>query len=181
MFAGHKSLYASFGVAGIISTKFSLLNVTKSGGTGSDSLNHYMPETGYERVEAGSPNIVAIYGLHESIKWLKKNDVNKHEKILTSYLIEKLKQLENVILYTPSNPNDLIGIVSINIKGYTPSDVGSILSDEFDIAVRTGYHCSPFVHEFIGSKEFNGTIRISLGAFNTENDVDNLIAALKTL
>lgn len=181
VFAGHKSLYASFGVAGIISTKFSLLNVTKSGGTGSDSLNHYMPETGYERVEAGSPNIVAIYGLHESIKWLKKNDVNKHEKILTSYLIEKLKQLENVILYTPSNPNDLIGIVSINIKGYTPSDVGSILSDEFDIAVRTGYHCSPFVHEFIGSKEFNGTIRISLGAFNTENDVDNLIAALKTL
>lgn len=181
VFAGHKSLYASFGVAGIISTKFSLLNVTKSGGTGSDSLNHYMPETGYERVEAGSPNIVAIYGLHESIKWLKKNDVNKHEKILTSYLIEKLKQLENVILYTPSNPNDLIGIVSINIKGYTPSDVGSIWSDEFDIAVRTGYHCSPFVHEFIGSKEFNGTIRISLGAFNTENDVDNLIAALKTL
>lgn len=181
VFAGHKSLYASFGVAGIISAKFSLLNVTKSGGTGSDSLNHYMPETGYERVEAGSPNIVAIYGLHESIKWLKKNDVNKHEKILTSYLIEKLKQLENVILYTPSNPNDLIGIVSINIKGYTPSDVGSILSDEFDIAVRTGYHCSPFVHEFIGSKEFNGTIRISLGAFNTENDVDNLIAALKTL
>lgn len=181
VFAGHKSLYASFGIAGIIAKDFSLLNVTKSGGTGSDSLNHYMPEKGYGRVEAGSPNIVAIYGLLESIKWLKKNDVFKHENSLTIYLIEKFKNVKNIVVYTPENPNDLIGIVSINVDGYAPADVGSILSNEFDIAVRTGYHCSPFVHEFIGSNSFHGTVRISLGAFNDEDDINKLIEALNTL
>lgn len=181
VFAGHKSLYASFGIAGIVAKDFSLLNVTKSGGTGSDSLNHYMPEKGYERVEAGSPNIVAIYGLHESIKWLKNNDVFKHESTLTSLLINRLRDIENIVIYMPEKDDDLLGIVSINIDGYSPADIGSILSNEFDIAVRTGYHCSPFVHEFIGSNKFNGTVRISLGAFNTENDIDKLIEALNTL
>ncbi len=181
IFAGHKSLYASFGIAGIVAKDFSLLNVTKSGGTGSDSLNHYMPEKGYGRIEAGSPNIVAIFGLHESIKWLKNNDVFKHENSLTSCLINKLKDIENIVVYAPENTMDLLGIISINIEGYNPADIGSILSNEFDIAVRTGYHCSPFVHEFIGSNKFYGTVRISLGAFNTEDDVDKLIEALNTL
>ncbi len=181
VFAGHKSLYASFGIAGIVAKDFSLLNVTKSGGTGSDSLNHYMPEKGYGRVEAGSPNIVAIYGLHESIKWLKNNDVFKHERTLTSLLINRLRDIEDIVIYMPEKDDDLLGIVSINIEGYSPADIGSILSNEFDIAVRTGYHCSPFVHEFIGSNKFNGTVRISLGAFNTENDIDKLIEALNTL
>lgn len=181
IFAGHKSLYSSFGIAGIVAKDFSLLNVTKSGGTGSDSLNHYMPEKGYGRIEAGSPNIVAIYGLHESIKWLKNNDVSKHENSLTSCLINRLKDIENIVVYAPENIMDLLGIISINVEGYNPSDIGSILSNEFDIAVRTGYHCSPFVHEFIGSDKFNGTVRISLGAFNTEDDIDKLIKALNTL
>ncbi len=181
VFAGHKSLYASFGIAGIVAKDFSLLNVTKSGGTGSDSLNHYMPEKGYGRVEAGSPNIVAIYGLHESIKWLKNNDVFKHERTLTSLLINRLRDIEDIVIYMPEKDDDLLGIVSINIEGYSPADIGSILSNEFDIAVRTGYHCSPFVHEFIGSNKFNGTVRISLGAFNIENDIDKLIEALNTL
>ncbi len=181
VFAGHKSLYSSFGIAGIIAKDFSLLNVTKSGGTGSDSLNHYMPEKGYGRVEAGSPNIVAIYGLHESIKWLKNNDVFKHERTLTSLLINRLRDIEDIVIYMPEKDDDLLGIVSINIEGYSPADIGSILSNEFDIAVRTGYHCSPFVHEFIGSNKFNGTVRISLGAFNTENDIDKFIEALNTL
>ena len=181
IFAGHKSLYASFGIAGIVAKDFGLLNVTKSGGTGSDSLNHYMPEKGYGRIEAGSPNIVAIFGLHESIKWLKNNDVFKHENSLTSCLINKLKDIENIVVYAPENTMDLLGIISINVEGYNPADIGSILSNEFDIAVRTGYHCSPFVHEFIGSNKFNGTVRISLGAFNTEDDVDKLIKALNTL
>lgn len=181
VFAGHKSLYASFGVAGIIAKNFGLLNVTKSGGTGSDSLNHYMPESGYERVEAGSPNIVAIYGLHESLKWLSNANVHENEKELTLYLIRKLKKIKNIVVYSPENVDDLLGIVSINVDGYNPSDVGSILSNEFDIAVRTGYHCSPFVHEFIGSNLYGGTVRISVGAFNTTDDIDKIIDALSTL
>ena len=73
-----------------------------------------------------------------------------------------------------------VGIISINIEGYTPDDVGTMLNEEFDIAVRTGYHCAPFIHDFIDSRKYNGTVRISLGYFNTKEDIDKLVKALKT-
>ena len=180
VFAGHKSLYASFGIAGIISNNFSLLSVTKSGGTGSDSLNHLMPLSGHERLESGSPNIVSIYGLLKSSEWLKNANILEKEKELTKYLIESLSQLNKVILYLPDNLDSILGIVSFNIDGYVSDDIANILEEEYQIAVRSGYHCSPLVHEFIDSIQYKGTVRVSLGAFNTKDDVDKLITALKT-
>ena len=92
VFAGHKTLYASFGIAGFINLTNYELEILKSGGNGSDSLNHYMPDKYYERYESGSPNIVAIYGLIESCKWLKENDVFAKEEDLTKYLIQQLRK-----------------------------------------------------------------------------------------
>lgn len=181
VFAGHKSLYASFGIAGFISLTNYKLKITKSGGNGSDSRNHDMPDTNHERYESGSPNIVAIYGLNKSCEWLRNNNVLEHEKKLTSLLINNLKKLDNVVVYLPENISDVLGIVSFNVKGYSPDDVGSILSSDYDICVRTGFHCSPFVHDLIDTVETNGTVRVSVGAFNTEEDVNGLIEALKTL
>ena len=180
VFAGHKTLYASFGIAGFINLTNYKLDIVKSGGNGSDSLNHYMPENYYERYEAGSPNIVAIYGLIESCKWLKTNNILAKEEELTNYLINQLKKIKKVKIYAPDNV-DLFGIVSINIDGYSPDDVSNILSDEFEICTRSGFHCSPFIHEFIGSIAESGTVRISLGAFNTKEEIDVLISALNTL
>lgn len=181
VFAGHKSLYASFGVAGFINVNSKILKIVKSGGTGSDSLNHDMPEEGYGRYESGSLNSVAVAGLHASLQWLKENDVAKHEAEITKYAIEKLSKLRKVHLYLPENKEKILGIISLSIAGYSPSDVGSILSDEFDICVRTGYHCSPFVHPFIGSLSIMGTVRIGMGAFTTESEIDKLVIALESL
>lgn len=180
IFAGHKSLYASFGVAGFVNVNNKHLSITKSGGTGSDSLNVNMPEYGFARYEAGSANSVAIYGLNESLNWLKNNDVLCHEKELTNYLINELLKLTKVHLYLPNEINDICGIVSFSVDGYTSKEVGSILYDEFKICVRTGYHCAPFVHEFINSIDSLGTVRVSLGAFTTKEDIDSLINALRT-
>ena len=180
VFAGHKSLYASFGVAGFINIGNVALSVYKSGGTGSDSLNTEMPLSGFARYEAGSANSVAIAGLHSSLLWLKQGDVYFHEKELTNYLIKKLISINSVRTILPAN-KDVFGIVSIIIDGYNSADVGSILSEEFDICVRTGYHCAPFVHDFIDSKENGGTVRISIGYFNTRSDIDLLIDAIKNL
>lgn len=99
---------------------------------------------------------------------------------MTEYLIENLKKLPNIKIYLPSNPNKIFGIVSLNVNNYNCNDVGTILNDEFEICVRTGYHCAPFVHEFLNTKECLGTVRISMGFFNTKNDLDALINALKT-
>ena len=60
-------------------------------------------------------------------------------------------------------------------------DAGTILDSEYDIAVRTGYHCAPLVHEVIGSKQYGGTVRISMGQFTTKEDVDELVAAVRDM
>lgn len=178
IFAGHKSLYASFGIAGFINLNNVKLIITKSGGNGSDSLNHYMPREFYERYESGSPNVVAAYSLIKSVDWLKENNIYDHEKNLTQYLISRLLELKNVIIYLPVNKNDIFGIISININGYKSDDIAYLLAHDFGICVRSGYHCSPFVHDFIQSKDFGGTLRISLGAFNTKEEIDCLVNAI---
>ena len=181
VFAGHKSLYASFGIAGYIKLKNDKLKQNIFGGTGSDTMNPNMPNTIPEGYEAGSPDIVSICGLNASIDWINSTDIYTHEKELTDYLIEKIKEIKKVKLFIPNNHENIFGIVSIGIKDYSSDDVGSILDDEYNICVRTGYHCAPLIHDFIESLEYNGTVRISLNYFNAKNDIDLLVQALKSL
>ena len=181
VFAGHKSLSGPFGIGGFINLKTRKLNVVKSGGTGSDTLNHFMPESGHERYESGSFNVPAAYALIEGVKWVKNNNIKEQEIELTQYLINSLKKLNKVNLYLPSNEEKVIGIVSISVDGYSADEIGNILSDEFNICIRTGYHCSPLVHEFINSTINGGTARISISGNSNVSDIDALISALKTL
>lgn len=180
IFAGHKSLYASLGVAGFINVNDYKLDVIKSGGNGSHSLNHKMPDNTYRRYESGTLNIIAIYSLIKSIEWLQVNNVLSHDNELVKYCLEKMNKVDKIKVYMPPIDKNL-GIISFNIDGYSPDEVGNILSDEFDICVRTGYHCSPLVHDLIKTKELGGTVRVSFGAFNTKEDVDALINALESL
>lgn len=179
IFAGHKTLYSSFGVGGFIVRGFDSLKVTNAGGTGSDSLNLEMSKNTPQKFEFGSPNVVAIYGLLASVRWINKHNVLKQVQLLTNYLYDKISKLPNAVVYGMNSQH--IGIISFNIEGYNASDVGSILSEEFDISVRTGYHCAPLIHDLINSKKYNGTIRVSLNYFNTKKDIDCLVEALKTL
>lgn len=181
VFAGHKSLYASFGIAGYIKLKNDKLNKCIFGGTGSDTMNPEMPDDVPDGYEAGSPDIVAIRGLNSSIDWLKSVNVFNHEVELTKYLIEKLKDIRKIKIFIPEDSTKVFGVVSIGVEGYFSGDVGTILDDEYGICVRTGYHCSPIVHDFIGSLQYNGTIRISLGYFNQKKEIDCLVEALKSL
>ena len=181
VFAGHKSLYASFGIAGYIKLKKDELRPHIFGGTGSDTMNPDMPHTIPGGYEAGSPNIVAIEGLNASIDWIENVDIYNHEKELTNYLIEELKKLKNVEIFIPNCIDRIIGVVSIGINGYSSDDVGKILDEEFEICVRTGYHCAPLIHDFINSIAYNGTVRIGLGYFNTKEEINTLIMALNSL
>ena len=106
---------------------------------------------------------------------------NTKEKSLTNYLIDSLSKIKGIKLFLPSNRDNHIGIVSFVLKGYKSEDVGMILDEDFDIAVRTGYHCAPFIHNYLSDKDFLGTVRVSLGQFNTEADIDTLVKALKSL
>ena len=178
-FAGHKTLCGPFGIAGFLIKDGKDLEVTLTGGTGSNSRNLNMPESAPSKYEAASPNIVAIAGLREALRVL---DVDNHRKIvsdLTAYMVSRIKSIEKVRILGMTGQN--IGIVSFVVEGYSSDDVGSILDEEFDIAVRTGYHCAPSVHDIIGDTDYAGTVRASVGLFNTKEDIDALASALESL
>ena len=179
VFNGHKSLYGIMGAAGFIKYSNCSLFPYIYGGTGSDSLSGEMPKTGSSRFEAGTHNLPAVAVLIDSISWLSKQSQEK-KKRLTEKLITELEKIDGIHLYLPPN-GQTEGIVSFNLGGYSSSELAEILDQDFDIAVRSGYHCAPLVHDFIGSHDFLGTVRVSLGFFNTEAEVDQLIEALETL
>lgn len=177
VFAGHKSLYAMFGIAGYIKTGKTNLNLTKVGGTGSDSLNLEMPTIEPLRFEPGSPNSIGIYSINCAIDFLQKEDYKSIKKELTNYLINELKKIDGVTIYLPKDYISC-GIVSFNVQGFMADDLGTILAEEFNICVRTGYHCAPYIHNFLDSKKNYGTVRVSLGIFNTKEEIKKLITAL---
>lgn len=180
-FAGHKTLYGPLGVAGFIINSGVVLDEFIVGGTGSDSLNLNMPQSIPNKYEAASSNIVAIAGLNAALKWINTNDIYEHEKYLTDYLVDKLKGISNIKLYLPDCKHTHISIVSFNINGYKADDLGLVLDQDFDIAVRTGYHCAPYIHKYLKDDYASGTVRVGIGFFNSEKDIDILINALLEL
>ena len=184
VFAGHKNLQGPLGIGGFISIKDVKLNVSLAGGNGSDSLNLDMPETGSARYEIGSPNISAIAGLNAGIKWIEDVGMGKivaHKKDLISKLVKGLETVEKVTVFKPREEDFITGVISFAVKSYESADVGQILDDEFDIAVRTGHHCAPTVNKVIDDIEYGGTVRVSVGYFNTEEDIDKVIEAIRSL
>ncbi len=180
VFAGHKTLYGPFGIAGYF-CKILQLELTVFGGTGTDSLNLNMPQEGFIRYEPSSPNVVAIAGLLEAAKWVKETNVLDYEKELQLYALNKLNDIDDLIVYSFKDISQSVGIISINLESYDSNDLSKILSEDFDICVRGGYHCCPFLYEYLDIKRFNGTVRISLSYFNTKEDIDKLVAALEEL
>jgi selenocysteine lyase/cysteine desulfurase len=181
VFAGHKNLYGPFGIGGYIDFKSKGIESLIKGGTGSNSLNI----TDYNYEEAASKNITSIYALNRSIEWLLETKLEKvylHKKELTEYLIRELKEIREVQMYLDfEDLENYLGIVSFNHKDYLPDELGQILDEDFDIAVRTGYHCAPFIHEILNTKKTLGVVRVSLSYFNKKEEIDYLIKCLKEL
>lgn len=180
-FAGHKTLYGPFGAAGFIDNSAVSLESFIVGGTGSESLNLDMPKQVPEKYEPASKNIVAIAGLNEALTVLDRCNNYQKEKSLSRYAIEKLAKMKNVILYVPENKEQHIGVISFNVKGYKSDDIGTILNEDFDIAVRTGYHCAPYIHKYLDDEKYLGTVRVGLGQYNTKTDIDQLVDAISEL
>ncbi len=180
-FAGHKCLYGPFGIGGFINISNVPLHVFITGGTGSDSLNLDMPTGNEARYEASSVNIVAIAGLKAAIETLEMNAAYRHKKELTEYLVEKLKLLPNVKLFMPRDKDRHIGIVSLAVDGYKSDDVAMILDEDYDIAVRAGYHCAPYIHSYLKNDKYLGTVRVGISQFSTMEEIDALIDALSDL
>ena len=178
---GHKSLYGPFGVGGFINVTNIPLDEFIVGGTGSDSLSLEMPMGNEARYESASSNIIAIAGLKAALDVLNVQVIYQHEKELTNYLIMKLSSLPNVKMFLPSNKEQHIGIVSFVVDGYKSDDVGMILDEDYNIAVRTGYHCAPFIHKHLKDEKHLGTVRVGVSQFTKHEEIDALVNALADL
>ena len=182
VFAGHKALYGPFGVAGFVSSNTIKLTPLIYGGTGIDSSDQHMPKSAPERYEAASPNIMAIAGLNAALKWLlqtgvqtiREKEEQNHSKLLTA-----LRKHPNIRIVGEQSGTATIGVVSCEFKGYSNDEIGRILS-EYGIAVRTGLHCSPLAHQFLGTYP-SGSVRFSVSYFNNDNDFEALNKALNII
>ena len=181
VFAGHKTLYGPFGIAGVLFKDIMItLETSFYGGTGTDSLNVYMPKDGHIKYEPSSSNVVGIYSLLASSKWIFEKKALEHEKNLVSYFLNKAYKLEDILIYQVPN-DDYAGIISFNIKGYKSSEIAKILEDDYEIMVRSDYHCCPFIHKYLNSTDYLGTIRVSFSYFNTIEECEKLIHALEDI
>ena len=180
-FAGHKTLYGPFGIGGFINITGITLKEFIIGGTGTDSLNLSMPKSGSEKYEAASMNIPAIAGLNAALDTLDIDNLRKNEQILSEYLVSSLKEIPGVILYGPEDISQQIGIISFTLEGFDSEDVGEILDEDFNIAVRTGYHCAPLIHKYLKDENQSGTVRVGIGRFNTKEELDKLLEAVRDI
>ena len=180
-FAGHKTLYGPFGIGGFINVSGVDLDTFIAGGTGSDSLNLEMPSGKESKFESASTNIIAVAGLNAALVNLNQKEHLAYEQELTSYLLEKLSLIKGIKLYLPGSTEKHVGIVSFTLDDMNSEDVGIILDEDFNIAVRTGYHCAPYIHKYLRDERFLGTIRVGLSQFTTKSDIDQLIDALEEI
>ena len=126
-------------------------------------------------LEAGTPNIAGIIGFGSSINYLNKigmNKIEKYEKNLRKYAVERLKEVPNIIIYNEESES---GIITFNIKDIFPQDL-AIYLNKYNICIRAGNHCAKILKEEIGAKN---TCRISLYFYNTKEEIDNLVKVLK--
>ncbi|WP_293961234.1 aminotransferase class V-fold PLP-dependent enzyme [uncultured Fusobacterium sp.] len=179
-FTGHKSLYGLQGSGGIyIREGIDFIPIIE-GGTGSFSKLERQPLVMPEGLEAGTLNTLAIVSLGAGIDFIQKvgiENIRKHEDKLTQRFLTELKKIPEVEVYGSDKRGP---VVTLNIKGIDSGDLAAYLDEEYGILVRGGLHCAPKIHEAIGNGE-NGGVRFSFGFFNTDEEIEYAINAIKEI
>jgi cysteine desulfurase / selenocysteine lyase len=183
VFTGHKSLFGPTGTGGICIADDAEIRGTIYGGTGVRSATPYhLTEYPY-RFEAGTLNLAGIAGLSAGIDWIAAqgmDQIRAHEMALLGQLQEGLAEIPGVTLWGPRRLTDRVPTLSATVANYDASDVGTLLDVEYNILTRTGLHCAPLIHEHHGTTP-RGTVRFSIGPFNTPEQIAATIKAVAQL
>ena len=181
-FSGHKMLGPTG--TGVLWMKEAILEPTDLGGGMIETVSEsgYTLAEGYQRYEAGTPNIAGGIGLGAAVDYLdgiSMERVRRCEEALATRLIDGLRDLDGVRVYACPDPTQRIGVVSFTVEGYHPHEVAQALDENADIMVRSGYHCCMPLMERLRLPE--GTVRASLSVYSTRDEVDTLLAAVKEI
>jgi cysteine desulfurase family protein len=185
-FTGHKSLFGPQGTGGLIigaRVKEQEMIPLKQGGTGSRSEFEEQPNFLPDRFESGTPNSVGIAGLLAGIQFVLDKSIeqiHQYETGLIEKLINGLKEFRRITLYGLENGMERMPTLSFTIANRSPSEVAFRLEREFGILCRPGLQCAPAAHRTIGTFP-EGTVRFSLGYFNSDGELDQTLQAVSHL
>lgn len=179
-FTGHKGLFGPTGTGGLCVADDAEIRGTVYGGTGVRSAHPYHLEEYPYRLEAGTLNLAGIAGLSAGLGWvLEKGSeaLHNYEMDLLATLQNGLAEIRGVKIWGTTNLERRVATMSVTVANYDAADVGTILDVEYGILTRTGLHCAPLIHEHHGSAP-RGTVRFSVGPFNTEEHVRAAVKAV---
>ena len=182
-FTGHKGLMGPQGTGGLCVRKDLYIKPLKTGGSGIKSYSKTHPENMPTRLEAGTLNGHGIAGLNAALEFIENETIEKiknHERELSRYFYDSIKNIENIKFYGDYKTDNRVSIVALNIGEIDSSKISDILSNDYNIATRPGAHCAPLMHEALGTIN-QGIVRFSFSYFNTFEEVDKGIEAIKEI
>lgn len=182
-FTGHKGLLGPQGTGGIYVREGLSVRPLKSGGSGVQTYSKIHPAEMPTALEAGTLNGHGIAGLHAALEYLEKtgiDSIRNREQDLMWRFYEGVKDIPNVKIYGDFSTKNRCAVVTLNIGDYDSSEVSDALLTEYNISTRSGGHCAPLMHEALGTVE-QGAVRFSFSNYNTEEEVDTAIKAIREL
>ena len=185
-FPGHKSLYGPTGSGALYvgPRTDGRIRAWREGGTGGDSSSATQPLELPYLLEGGTPNVLGIAGLAAGVAWVAETgpeNLRRKEVAMLQRVVDWAENMEDWHVAGRWDPLTHVSALSLIVpQALAPQDVGAILDTSFDIAVRPGLHCAPYIHRAQGTFP-HGTIRLSPGAFNTADQVQAFIDALSQI
>lgn len=182
-FTGHKGLMGPQGTGGLCVAEGVEIRPLKVGGSGVQSYSRTHPTEMPTRLEAGTLNGHGIAGLGAGVEWLLETGIDKihaREVELAKRFYDGVKDIPGVKIYGDFSSWNRTAVVTLNLGDYDSGEVSDALWEDYEIATRPGAHCAPLMHMALGTVE-QGAVRFSFSWFNTEEEVDTAINAMKEL
>lgn len=182
-FTGHKGLLGPQGTGGMYIREGLKIRPLKTGGSGVQTYSKTHPAEMPTALEAGTLNGHGIAGLHAAMSYLEETGVDHiraREQELMWRFYEGVKDIPEITIYGDFSTKERCAIVTLNIGDYDSSEVSDALLTEYSISTRPGGHCAPLMHEALGTVE-QGAVRFSFSHYNTEEEVDTAIEAVREL
>lgn len=181
VFTGHKSLYGITGTGGMYVRDGLFVEPLIMGGTGINSDLLYQTEARPAFFESGTQNFLGMAALRAGVAFVLRTGIkamNDKKERLFYKVTDRLQEYPEIITY--GKLDFCAPLISFNVKGIHPMDVGRMLNDSYDIVVRTGLMCAPLIHKYIGSDPL-GLVRMSFSYFTTEAEIDQFLEAVDML
>ncbi len=178
-FSGHKALLGPQGTGVLYIADKMELKTVMQGGTGSLSEELLQPDYLPDRFEVGTLNTPGILGLGAGIDFVSKhkNEIIPHKKFLCKMLFEEFKNIKNAQIYHNGDFEASVPLISFNISGKHSEETAFLLSSDYNISVRGGFHCAPFAHKVIGTGK-TGAVRMSPGYKTTKKEIKKAVDAV---